>query len=96
MKNRTSLAEGWDNYHACNESRRIQRLQGFEPGGHSKAGSLGRTGTRKDHSGRGHTTRTHHSVGGDTHERKRRWSWAEKERAWRRREEERPFLSVHV
>jgi len=34
--------------------------------------------------------------GGDTHERKRRWSWAEKERAWRRREEERPFLSVHV
>ena len=33
---------------------------------------------------------------GDTHERKRRWSWAEKERAWWRREGERPFLLVRV
>src|SRR6266851_10514538 len=64
MKNRTSLGEGWDNDHACNESRRIQRLQGFEAGRHSKAASLGRTSTGKNHGGRGHATRAHHSVGG--------------------------------
>jgi hypothetical protein len=44
VKNRTSLAEGWDNYHACNESRRIQRLQRLEAGGNSQTGSLGWTG----------------------------------------------------
>ena len=33
---------------------------------------------------------------GDTHERKHRWSWGERERAWWRREGEQPFLSVHV
>src|ERR1700720_4368233 len=51
-------------YHACNESRRIQRLQGFEVSGHSKTASLGWTGTGKDHGGRGHATGPHHSVGG--------------------------------
>src|ERR1700692_5016689 len=61
--NRDSV-KGWDNDHACNECRRIQRLQGFEAGGHSKTGSLGWTSTGKNHSGRGHATRTHHSVGG--------------------------------
>src|ERR1700732_4024045 len=49
--------------HACIESRRIQRLQGFEAGGHSKTGSLGWTSTGKNHGGRGHATRAHHSVG---------------------------------
>jgi hypothetical protein len=63
VKNRTSLAEGWDNDHACNESRRIQWLQGFEASGHSKTGSLGWTSTGKNHSSWGHATRTHDSVG---------------------------------
>src|SRR5216684_7545111 len=58
------LGEGWDNDHACNASRRFQRLQGFEASGNSKAGSLGWTSTGKNHSGRGHATRPHHSVGG--------------------------------
>ena len=33
---------------------------------------------------------------GDTHERKRRWSWEEREREWWRREGGRRFLSVHA
>src|SRR5439155_19679801 len=58
------MAKDGTKYYACNESRRIQRLQRFEASGHSKASSLGWTGAGKDHSGRGHATRAHHSLGG--------------------------------
>src|ERR1700693_4456303 len=62
--NAHSLGKGWNNDHACNESGRIQRVQGFEAGGHSKTGSLGWASTGKNHSGRGHAIGAHDSLGG--------------------------------
>src|SRR5712692_5833064 len=64
VSNRRTPGEGWDKYYAGNEGRRIQRLQGFEAGRHSKTGGLGWTSAGKNHSGRGHATRAHYSVGG--------------------------------
>src|ERR1700752_144297 len=64
INRRTTTDEGWDKYYAGNEGRRIQRLQGFEAGEHSKTSGLGWTSTGKNHSGRGHAIRAHHSVGG--------------------------------
>src|SRR6266853_3060128 len=64
VSKRRTPGEGWDKYHAGNEGRRIQRLQGFEAGGHSKTGGLGWTSTGKNHRGGGHATGAHHSVGG--------------------------------
>src|SRR6266436_2044297 len=64
VSKRGTPGEGWDKFYAGNEGRRIQRLQGFEASGHSKAVSLGWTSSDKNHGGRGHATGTHHSVGG--------------------------------
>src|SRR5260370_24715581 len=64
VSKRRRPGEGWDKYYAGNEGRRIQRLQGFEAGGHSQTGGLGWTSTGKNHSGGGHAVRAQHSVGG--------------------------------